>query len=55
MSVRKVYQVIVNSEVVFSGSYASCMSVYGSIVYMNDLKLCSVDVSIAFKPIISKE
>lgn len=54
MSVRKVYQVIVDSSVVFSGSYASCMSVYESVSRMNDFGLCNVDVSIAFKPTVKE-
>lgn len=53
MSVRKVYMVIVNGDVVYSGSYASCLSVYDA--FSNFFRInfeleSTFDISIAFKP-----
>lgn len=48
-SVRKVYQVIVNGLVVFSGSYASCVSVYEAFAKFASLYNEDLNLVIAFK------
>lgn len=53
MSVRKVYQVLVDGDVVFSGSYAMCCAVFESYEKWRDIAPSDVrvpDVVIAFKP-----
>lgn len=58
MSVRKVYQVLVDGNVVFSGSYAMACSVFESFERWRDFALPDVyvpDVVIAFKPVFGKE
>lgn len=53
MSVRNVYQVLVDGNVVFSGSYAMACAVYESYEKWRDSALPDVyvpDVIVAFKP-----
>lgn len=53
MSVRRVYQVLVDGNVVFSGSYAMSRAVYESFEKWRAFSLPDVyvpDVVVAFKP-----
>lgn len=49
MSVRKVYQVLVDGSVVFSGSYRSCLSVYEAFTTFFGPNSAYV-LSLAFQP-----
>lgn len=49
MSVRKTYSVLVSSEVVFTGSYASAVNVYNSIRKFLDKFGFDYSVTIAFQ------
>lgn len=51
MSVRKVYRVVVDGEIVFSGSYAMASAVYRAFECFNSLTdYPDFDVVLAFKP-----
>lgn len=52
MSVRKVYEVLVNGVSVYSGSYASAKSVYAAFVeYIEAFNIAgSLTVVLAFQP-----
>lgn len=51
MSVRRVYRVFVDGEVIFSGSYAMAMAVYRAFVYFDSfVDYPDLDIVLAFKP-----
>lgn len=57
MSIRKIYDVLVNGDSVYSGSYKTALVVYESFVKSFDLLDDSVpvpSVTISFKPLLSK-
>lgn len=53
MSIRNVYQVIVDEQVVFTGSYRTAISVYNAFDVFNHhrpMACPKLDIIVAFKP-----